>query len=35
MLLQKHDQIFHDQINAGMIEEVNTEGLVGKVTFTT
>lgn len=33
MLLQKYDQIFHDQINAGMIEEVNTEGLVGKVTY--
>ena len=33
MLLQKYDQIFQDQINAGMIEEVNTEGLVGNVTY--
>ena len=29
----KYDQIFQNQINAGMIEEVNTEGLVGNVTY--
>ena len=33
MFLQKYDPIFQDQINAGMIEEVNTEGLVGNVTY--
>ena len=33
MLLKKYDQIFQDQINAGMIEEVSTEGLVGNVTY--
>ena len=33
MLLQKYDQIFQDQINAGMIKEVKTEGLVGNVTY--
>ena len=32
MLLQKYDQIFQDQINGGMIEQVNTEVLVGNVT---
>ena len=33
ILLQKYDQIFQDQINAGMVEEVETEGLVGNVTY--
>ena len=31
VLLQKYDQILQDQINAGMIEEVNTKELVGNV----
>ena len=29
----KYDQFFQNQINAGMIEEVNTEELVGNVTY--
>ena len=33
MLVQKYDQIFQDQIKAGMIEEVNKEGLAGNVTY--
>ena len=33
ILLRKYDQIFQDQLNEGIIEEVSTEGSIGNITY--